>query len=397
MSEYGKNVGVGMRTLRILGVGFLILIFVASALPFDTAGTPQAAPQTPASSAAHPSVPVGGTPVTVTGTYVHPSGMFSVPTVSGWELPGESPEESIAATPDQPITRAGAVFVNVSVASVVHVFVENNPQANLRAPEDLQAYYTSEQVGLAWTQYNGGWREIGRRTEGDTLIIDTEMTHEGLVYLGRQFSRLQDRWLMVMRLVVPNNNPSLLERLQAVYQPHFDLWQTSMSAPMDWRTLADTVSGYLIRFPNAWRQEDGKQGATYTISGELNGQRYRLNTYAVPNTAVSSEESARAWIAANYPRVTIQTVQSETRGTFNGYTVSFLAPDPDGNQRSLVATLLNGESALYVAVLQTFAEGRDLLSTADSSIPPELLRIRQTFTPIRLVPPSAQPTPTPAG
>jgi len=395
MSDYSKNVGMGGRTLRILGVGFLILIFVASALPFDNTGAPPPTPQEPVGNAAHPAVPAGGTPVNITGTYVHPSGLFSVPTVAGWELPGESPEESIAATPDQPITRAGAVFVNVSAASVVHVFVEDNPAISLSDLDGLQAYYTPEQVGAAWTQYNGGWREIGRRVVDDTLIIDTEMTHEGLVYLGRQFSRLQERWLMVMRLVVPINNPSLLERLQATYQPYFYLWQTSINAPMHWRTLADTLSGYLIRFPNTWMQEDGRAGAPYTISGELDGRTYRLNVRALPSVSVADEEAARAWIAQNYPRSTIQSVQPETRGAFSGYTLSFLAPDPDGNQRSLTATLINGQSALYVAVLQTFAEGRDLLGPNDGSISPELFRIRQTFTPIRLAPIALQPTPTP--
>jgi hypothetical protein len=395
MSELSKSIGTGGRALRILGVGFLILIFVASALPWDNAALPSATPQAPVGSGAHPSVPAGGTPVVVTGTYVHPSGMFSVPTVSGWELPGDSPEESIAATPDQPITRAGASFINVRAASVVHTFVEDNPAISLGDLEALQKYYTAEQIGAAWSQYNGGWREVGRRTEGDALIIDTEMTHEGLVYLGRQIARLQDRWLMVMRLVTPNNNPSLIERLQATYQPHFHLWQTSISAPLNWRTLADTVAGYLIRYPSAWRQEDGRAGAPYTISGELDGRTYRLNTRAVPNAQIADEESARAWVREAYPRATLQSVQPEVRGAYNGYTVSFLAPDPDGNQRSLSATLINGEGALYVAVLQTFAEGRDLLAPGDNSISPELFRIRQTLTPLRLAPLSALPTPTP--
>lgn len=263
----------------------------------------------------------------------------------------------------------------------------------------MQAYYTPEQVGSAWTQYNGGWREIGRRVADDTLVIDTEMTHEGLVYLGRQFSRLNERWLMVLRLVVPINNPVLLERLQQTYLPHFHLWQTSISAPLSWRTLADTLSGYLIRFPSAWRQEDGKEGAPYTLSGELDGRTYRLNVRAIPELSLPDEAAARAWIAETFPRATIQTVQPEQRGAFSGYTLSFLAPDPDGNQRSLTATLINGAGALYVATLQTLAEGRDLLAPSDGSISAELFRIRQTFTPIRLAPlsPPPTPTPTPAG
>ncbi len=399
MSEYGKTIGVGGRTLRIVGVGFLILIFVASALPFDNTGAPPPTPEAPVGSAAHPPVPAEGTSVRITGTYVHPSGMFSAPRVAGWELPGDTPEESIAATPDQPITRAGAVFVNTSAASVVHLFVEDNPRLSLSDLDGLQAYYTPEQVGSAWTQYNGGWREIGRRVADDTLIIDTEMTHEGLIYLGRQFSRLNERWLMVLRLVVPNNNPALLERLQQSYLPHFHLWQTSISAPLSWRTLADTLSGYLIRFPSAWRQEDGKEGAPYTLSGELDGRAYRLNVRAIPELSLPDEAAARAWIAETFPRATIQTVQPEQRGAFSGYTLSFLAPDPDGNQRSLTATLINGAGALYVATLQTLAEGRDLLAPSDGSISAELFRIRQTFTPIRLAPlsPPPTPTPTPAG
>ncbi|MFQ3536988.1 MAG: hypothetical protein SNJ58_14055 [Aggregatilineales bacterium] len=397
MSEYGKNISTLGRALRLLGVGFLVVIFVASALPFDNTSAPIATPQEPTGSSAHPLVPVGGTPVTITGTYVHPSGMFSAPMLNGWQLPGDSPEESVAATPDQPVTRAGAVFVNTGAASVVHLFVEDNPALSQSegAIETLQAYYTSEQVGAAWTQYNGGWREIGRRVVHNTLIIDTEMTHNGLVYLGRQFARLEQRWLMVLRLVVPNNNPSLLERLEQACYPHFHLWPSSISAPLHWRTLADTRSGYLIRFPSAWRQEDGRPGAPYTLSGELDGRTYRLNVRALPAQSITDEAAAQAWIAQHYPRALFQSAQPEQRGAFSGYTLSFLAPDPDGNQHSLTATLINGEAALYAAILQTAADGRDLLGPSDGSFSPELFRIRQTFTPIRLAPLSAQPTPTP--
>lgn len=396
MSTRSKQNSSTMRAVRVAGVGFLILIFVISALPINDANTPLATPQNPAEvSSAHPFVPVGGTPVTVSGTYVHPTGIFSLPLVSGWELPGESPEESVAASPDQPITRAGATFINVNAASVVHTFVEDDPARNLISFEAMDAYYTADQVGAAWSQYNGGWREMNRRASDDSLIIDTEMTHEGLVYLGRQITRLQDRWLIVLRIVVPNNNPLLLERLQAVYAPQYHLWQTSLNAPLFWRTLSDTVSGYLIRYPADWRQEDGRHGAPYTLSGRLAERDYRLLTRAIPNRQATDEAAARAWVAETYPRAAIQTVQSEVRGAFTGYTLSFLAPDPDGNQRSLTATLINGKGALYVAVLQTFAEGRDLLAPNDNSISPELFRIRETFTPIRLAALTVLPTPTP--
>lgn len=365
------------RILRIAGVVFFIAMLALAGLsPILTDPNTVPVAPTPATNALFPEVPAGGVPITLVGTYVHPSGLFTLPEISGWARPGDEPEETVTPLGENFLTRAGATYINNDWASVAHAFVEDDPTNKMQSPRDLQAYYDNGRLGEAWVKYTGGWKELSRRIEGDALIIDTEMYYEQQTYLGRQISRLQGRWLMVLRLVAPNNNPGLLNALQSAYLPGFKLWETARSVPLNWKTLADFTAGYMVRYPTDWKQADGTPGKPYTLTGDFSGANYTLITQSRPVAPLTSIDEAKAWVMANIPKAAIQGAVSEDRGGVTAFSVSYTLADADGNRRSTLITLIAGAERLYSITLST-AGGRDLL--AQDALPGELMLLRRTL------------------
>lgn len=390
--------------MRLVGVLFFVFVFVVAAFPVSQP-TPVAPEATLAAEQGAPPVPVGGTAVDQYGTYFHPSGAFSAPRLIGWELPAETadsvPEEILMPVGESLVSRAGATFINSAAESVAHLFVEQDPRREQETTEALNDYYTPERVQEAYNLYNGGSQELNRSLQGEWFVINTAMQHEGRRYLGRQISRVDGTWLMVARLVVPDNNPQLLDRLQALYQDQYHLWRSSLSAPLDWNTLVDDSAGYVIRYPRLWTQEDGASGAPFTISGDMGAFRYRLVTRRIDTSAPQTEGEARVWVETAFPRAQIQSVRAEERERATGYTVSFLASDADGNQRSSLITLLDApRGGVVMALLQIQSGGRDLLK-ADADLG-DLSLLLRTFNVVDVpLPPTPTPapsvTPTPAG
>ncbi|MCC7207793.1 MAG: hypothetical protein IT323_10825, partial [Anaerolineae bacterium] len=236
-------------------------------------------------------------------------------------------------------------------------------------------YYTPELLSGAWAQYTGGWRELDRRVDGDALIINFELSFSDQTYLGRQISSLDGEWLKVLRIVTPNNNPDLLDRLSDRLRAEFTLWRSSLAAPLDWKTIAD--SGYLIRYPTDWTQVSGGVGRPYTVSGLVDGVRYRLTTRAESSAPLQVEEQVRTWLQNALPRAQAQTIQPFSSGDAAGWQASYQDVDADGNRRNGLVLLLNGpDEALLVAILQSEQGGADVLA---DELPETLKRIRDTF------------------
>jgi hypothetical protein len=229
------------------------------------------------------------------------------------------------------------------------------------------------------------------------LVINFELYLDNSTYLARQLSRFDQGWLMILRLVVPGNNPALLDQLQQVVMPGYRLWPQSLTTPLSWNAVADYAAGYLIRYPPDWRVLNGSPNREYTVTGALGAATITLTTRAEPGKTVKTEDDVRAWIKATWPNATVQTVKPETHGDASGFVVSYLSAAADGSQHSAVVTLLNGvNGTLYIANELSSARDQNLLDETNQVIPPDLARVRGTFTVIpvdRLVP---TPTPSPA-
>jgi hypothetical protein len=403
------------RNALLYRVGALILIFVfvfAGVLTANNTTTVTATPtvdrlQPP--TIVFPTVPPGGTSVVADYTYFHSSGLMSLPHLVGWDPAAQGsdqgPEQRVepVGTPGAPgssqSTLVGVTFINSAALSVVHAFSEKDPARKATTLQQLDQYYDKANLDQAWSNFKGGWTELNRRTEGDLFIINFELRLDQNTYLGRQISRFNQDWLMVLRLVTPNNNPALLDQLQNAILPTYHIWPQTLSTPLSWSAIADYAAGYLIKYPPDWRKVDGSIGRPFTVSGTLGPDTITLVTHSEPGKTIKTEDDARNWIKTSLPNAAIQTVKAETRGDTTGFSVSYTIPDADGNQQSAVVTLLNGaKETLCIANLQSSARGQNLLDESNKAISPDLARVRGSFMtlPLDQLVPTPIPTATPA-
>jgi hypothetical protein len=392
------------RILQLAGVLFLVVVFVIPVIA-PTFGTQTTPPESTATldplSLPFPTVPPNGFPVVISEAYFHPTGLFSLPKLEGWDKPPatgtDQPEEVRVPATANDLRRAGVTFTSSSTGSVIHAFVEQDPLTELGNVQAFDKLYTTENLNSAWTKYTS-WRELERHVEGDLFVINFELRYNEQTYLGRQISRLDHTWNVVLRLVTPNNDPQLMEDLQRVLVAGFQFYPRAATVPINWATIAD--SGYMIRYPPDWRQLDGSPNHPYTISGKLGQATFTLLTHSFDGQ-VKTEADVRAWVQTTAPNAKVLTVQAESVQSAPGFSVSYTYADADGKRYSVVAMLLNSaKNTVAVASLQTDGE-RDLLKAG--SAPAELDQIRGTFflPPLNFtVPPPAPtptPTPTPAG
>jgi hypothetical protein len=390
----------------------LVVVFVLGGLalaPGISNPSNTLTPGTPTTPAVvFPAVPPGGTHITADYTYFHSSGLFSLPHLVGWDPApsgqGQGAESRIepAGTPGTPgssqVSLAGVTFINSQALSVVHAYVEKDPARAAQSFDQLSQYYTPDILRQAWVNFTGGWKELNRHAEGDVLVINFELYLDNSTYLARQLSRFDQGWLMILRLVVPGNNPTLLDQLQQAVMPGYRLWPQTLTTPLSWNAVVDYAAGYLIRYPPDWQVVDGSPNRPFTVAGTLGADTITLTTRAEPGKAVKTEDEARTWIKTNWPNATVQTVKPETRGDVSGFSVSYINPDADGNKRCAVATLLNGANGtLYIANEQSSARDQNLLDETNQAIPPDLARIRSSFTvlPVNQLVPTLTPSPTP--
>ncbi|MFN8417748.1 MAG: hypothetical protein U0528_00640 [Anaerolineae bacterium] len=393
------------RILRVVAVLLIIFIFVMSSFAtFTTTTTGATATINVGVERGFPTVPPEGTYVMATQTYFHHTGLISIPKFDGWELPADNGGEETVLPQGETFGRVGLMFINSGAQSVIHAFAEKDPSRQTSTVNDLDKLYDTTNLNAAWKDYTGGWRELSRRADGDQFVIDFEVkvnTDSGGqtltdTYLARQISKLDQDWLLTARLVVPSNNPGLLDALQSAAWDHFRFWRAALNSPLEWSVIPDYVLGYVIKYPTGWVIQEGAVGRPFTVIDSAQSPQVTLLTRAVPATVIDSEDAAKTWISTNIPKATIQTVKAEMINGVAGFSVSYADPDPDGNQRSSVTTLLNGaNSTLYVITEQSMLRGLDLLDANNASIPPQLAQIRNSFF---LIPPSdlvATSTPIP--
>lgn len=399
--------GVGIEQVaRLVGVGVIVFLFVVGGLglsnnstqntPTPIGATPLPGSPTPVN---FPQVPLGGTPLIEDRTYFHPTGLFSLPHFRDFDLAadGEELSDPIALGGSSKISRVGATFINGGAYAVLHTFVENNPDNGVKEFNDLAKLYNEENLKAAWANFTGGYKETGRKVVDNRYVLDFELGLNGNVYLARQVTQFQEGWLKVTRLVVPNNNPDLLNNLEKAVWSKFTFYPKLLANPISWGAITDPVAGYLLRFPATWKRSSDF-GGQYVVTGTLGTENIytSLTTKNEPGKVIKSEDDARAWVKAFRPNAKIYTVKQDA-ALFN---VSFNDPDADGNSRSAVVTFLNGRNGLISAYYLYTARDVDLLTAPGA--PPELATSRGTLQLLDaalLVPtltPTATATPLPA-
>ena len=372
------------RFLRIVALLGLVAVFALSGLLGVTrqntaasgaSSTPGIGSPTPL---VFPTVPSTGTLLTLDKTYIHPSALFSVPHIVGWDLPPNG-EEKLDPSNGIKISRAGATFINGAALSVAHIFVERDPDRKPKTVSDLSAYYDKTNLDAAWTNFTGGYKETKRHTDGDKFVIDFELYLNGNTFLGRQVSQFDGDWLKVTRLVTPDNNPQLMDTLQTTIWANFAVYAVQANTPISWPSINDSVFGYAVRYRPEWSLVNGTSGTAFIVSGTLNGATITMSTKVEPNKSIKADTDVRAWVTAQQATNAVLTVQPTTVNGVSGFNVSYNDPDADGNPRSAVSTLLNSPNGtLYTLTFVTSTRSLDLLGT-DPTVPNEFAQLRATF------------------
>jgi hypothetical protein len=345
----------GQTVMAIIGVLVLVMSGLAAFIQPTPVADPAAIPS--ATPAALPTVPEGGTVLSLAETYVHSSGLLTIPRPAGWDLPGQAPEEEVFLAQ----TRVGVTFINSPTLSVIHAYAERDTETPVNVLEDFNTLYTPENLEAAWTNFDT-WRETSRGVQNDAYVIEFDLTFNGLSYYGRQISRLENGWQKVLRLVTPGNNYALLDAMQQFLEAGYRIWTDSMNTPPEWRAVADTAYGFMQRYPLTFQVRENVPGIPYVVAGQVNNANVTVISQLSFDPPVLDEAAARAWVEAELPGAQILTVQPEVRNNADGYTVAFTRPDRDGNALSYTALLLNASGAFYVQTVQSSRLNTDLLT-----------------------------------
>lgn len=301
--------------------------------------------------------------------YIHSSGLFEtfLPAGDDWIADeGESVQASAMAR---------VVISSQQRLAVIYNYIQ--PGVEYESLDSLsENYLTTQHFAGAWQNYDS-WAETARMVGEDSVVVDFALTSEGHDYLGRTTSRLWQDWLFVARIVVPANNPALLDLLQTLVIPAFRGFPALLALPSDWSAYVDQTAGFVLRHPAGWTVAAGSPGrpATLLLNGAGNNERVRL--WTEPETSLASAEAAEAWVRAAATVDAVLSVATVQREAGRGYLVAYRTLDAAGDAHSALTALLNDEAGtLFVADLQIEPPDANLLDA--QSVPDAYAEARQS-------------------
>lgn len=316
----------------------------------------------------------GGPSLSFGSPSVHNNGLFQVSVPSGW-LPSSNAY-------DASIPRARISFSNRERLSVIDVLIQfgvNYPSHQALSDDFL----TEEFFQGAWADY-GAFEEAGR-TVGDTVTVNFDLSVDGADFIGRQIAWLDGDWLHMVRVIVPENNPPLMEALTEELPPSLVGFNADQGdLPPTLASYVDTQQGFLVRHPG-WRTVSGTPGGPAVLENQAGQGNLLLRV--VDETPLESLDDAEAYITQTLrPDAEILSSQVTARQFAEGFLLSYADRDADGNSIAGVAALLNdAEDRLLVAEVRITAIDLDLLSVSED---PQVTIPRQIIDSFMVLPPA---------
>ncbi len=351
-----RQIATGIGTL--IGV-IIIFTFVVSLINPGLGATsdPEVIPTwTPGRTELPPPDPnpaLGGEP-----PYVHSSGYFQtfMPAGSDW-VSYEDP----ASQDDS--------FVSVVIQSgqrlaVIHNYIRRGVE--IESGESLSStYLTDAHFADAWIDYDR-WTETGRVVEDNAVVTSFELVSGGNEYLGRDITRLgDDGWLYVTRLVVPANNPGLLDTLEGYVRPAFFGYPQLQALPRRWPAYADPEYGFVFKAPEGWQRVAGDVGRPATFSPTSDPDSALVRVWAEPERTLDGAGDVEAWLAELVPSAEVIGTDPLQQGQAQGFQVAYQFRDPDGDPRSgLLVALRRPDGSVQAANLQVRQAEVNLLEGA---------------------------------
>jgi len=292
--------------------------------------------------------------------YIHSSGYFQTfrPAGQDWIIDEGS---SVNAS-----SVARVVIQSPQRLAVIHNYIQ--PGVEYESLDSFsKTFLTDQHFAGAWADYES-WTETKREITNDSVIVDFDLVSGGKQYLARTSYRLDGTWLFVTRLVVPDNNPGLLDLLQSLVVPAFVGFHDLMALPQGWPAYTDQQLGFILKHPAGWEFAAGGPGRPVTFSIPSGEARDMVRVWTVPDQAITSAEEAQSWVSANEPGATILGANPIQREAGKGYQVAYTVRDTAGDVHSGLMVLLNDQAGtLFVAKLQIAPPDLNLLDAKDLS------------------------------
>lgn len=300
--------------------------------------------------------------------YIHSSGYFQTfrPAGDDWIM-----DEGGAVSAG---TTLKVVMQSPQRLVVVHNFIQAG--VNYESLDALNtAFLTVEHFAGAWADYDN-WSETNRTIADNRVVVDFELTSKGEIYLNRSTYWLEGDQLFVSRLVVPSNNPALLDVLQERVMANFKPYPEMMALEAFWPAYVDQQLGYVLKHPSDWEQVAGGVGRAVTFNIPADEGKNLVRAWAVDAAPLASAEDAESWWTANEPGATVIGSAALAHENGAGYQVAYTFQDEQGDIHSGLAVLLNdAQGRLFVANLQINPPDVNLLAASEMEYPyPDALR-----------------------
>ena len=173
--------------------------------------------------------------------YIHSSGAFQTfkPAGSDWHVDElADPLGHVNRARRDPEQQPFGRDYNYLQPGVVYEFLQDLSDTYL-----TNAYFTS-----AWQDYDS-WEITGREITERAVIVNFNLRSNGNDYLGRDITRLDGTTLYVTRLVVPANNPPLLEKLAGLVTATFTGYPGAVGASTGVARLPRPVARLYLEVP----------------------------------------------------------------------------------------------------------------------------------------------------
>jgi len=292
--------------------------------------------------------------------YIHSSGYFQTfrPSGQDWII---DEGQSVSAS-----TIVRVVIQSPQRLTVIHNYIQ--PGVEYESLDSFSKnFLTDQHFAGAWSDYDS-WLETGRKITGDSVIADFDLVARGKHYLARSTYRLDGSWLFVTRLVVPGNNPGLLDLLQKLVIPAFVGYPDLMALPEAWPAYIDQQLGFVWKHPLGWESVAGGEGRPVTFSFSSAGARDLVRIWTVPNQPIASAEEAQTWVSASEPGAAVLGANPVQREAGKGYQVAYTFRDEAGDIHSGLMVLLNDQAGtLFIASLQIALPDLNLLDAGNLS------------------------------
>lgn len=317
-----------------------------------------------------PSPNPNGVTLTMAEPVVSQTGLFSITVPEGWT--------NIQNTYDPNLPGARVRFNNGELFSVIEAVVQdgvNFPTHEALSDDLLDSNYFFN----VWGEYDG-FEEVSR-TVDEAVTIDFNLQLQNVQMAARQVAWLDSSQMNVLRLVVPGNDPNLLDALTDQVLPAFvpseDLRDSNL--PSIWSAFSDVEQGFMILHPN-WQRVSGAESNVAVLRSTNPPGRLEMRSEA--ETAIDSLDDAEAFAAGILdPRSEILSSQATARQFGEGYLVSFQTRDSDGNPVAGLVALLNDENGnVAIAEIQLIGSSADLLSAEQEFEESQIRDMIRTFT-----------------